>query len=197
MKKTIITLIIGILVGLVGLFVINSSDWLNISANHESKSELVREQLSEIQELTTLKYEYSNVIISRTDKSLSVLGSDFSFAEAIKLISYSGYLKAGTDLSKLDVKVDSDERVVVTLDQSIITDNVVEVDKTRVEDITGELFSDYPSQLIFDEINKEREKIEIDKIEAGILEEADQQAKEMITNLLRASGYQTVEVKFR
>ncbi len=37
----------------------------------------------------------------------------------------------------------------------------------------------------------------MDKIEAGILEEADQQAKEMITNLLRASGYQTVEVKFR
>lgn len=57
MKKTIITLIIGMLVGLVGLFVINSSDWVNISANHESKSELVREQLSEIQELTTLKYE--------------------------------------------------------------------------------------------------------------------------------------------
>lgn len=57
MKKTIITLILGMLVGFVGLFAINSSDWLNISANHESKSELVREQLSEIQELTTLKYE--------------------------------------------------------------------------------------------------------------------------------------------
>ena len=56
----------------------------------------------ELSEWTTLKYEYENVIVSRTNKTLPLPGdNDIKYAETIKLIEYSGYLKAGTNLKEI------------------------------------------------------------------------------------------------
>jgi len=116
----------------------------------------------ELSEWTTLKYEYSNVIISRTDKSVSVLGiTDINYAEAIKLIEYSGYLKAGTNFSELEISYDEvSEQLLVRIPKSQILDNVVETDKTKVEDVKGDIFSDYPTQIVFDEININKKNLE-------------------------------------
>lgn len=193
--KVSFVLLILILIGVITIVVIKPSIF---STNHQADVSLVKDRLVELTELTTLKYEYSNVIVSRNTTSVSLIGlKDVKLAEAIKLIEYSGYLKAGTDLSNMEVSYnDTTEQLNVTVPHSTILDNVANTDDAKVTDVKGTLFSDYPSQLIFDEINKEKEKMEKVKIEQGLLTEADKRIEEFLTEFLKNSGYETVAIEF-
>lgn len=185
-----------ILIGVIAIVVINPSVF---STNQQADVSLVKDRLVELTELTTLKYEYSNVIVSRNTTSVSLIGlKDVKLAEAIKLIEYSGYLKAGTDLSNMEVSYnDTTEQLNVTVPHSTILDNVANTDDAVVTDVKGTLFSDYPSQLIFDEINKEKAKMEKTKIDQGLLTEADERIEAFLTEFLKNSGYETVAIEFK
>lgn len=185
-----------ILIGVIAIVVIKPSVF---STNQQVDVSLVKDRLVELTELTTLKYEYSNVIVSRNTTSVSLIGlKDVKLAEAIKLIEYSGYLKAGTDLSNMEVSYnDASEKLTVTVPHSTILDNVANTDDAKVTDVKGTLFSDYPSQLIFDEINKEKAKMEKTKIDQGLLTEADERIEAFLTEFLKNSGYETVAIEFK
>lgn len=187
-----------LVIGIAGFFLLSKTAIMENRMNKTSETALVQEKLVELSEWTTLKYEYSNVIISRTEKSISLLGiSDINYAEAIKLIEYSGYLKAGTDLSKLELSHDEvSEQLLVRVPKSQILDNVVETDKTKVEDIKGNIFSDYPTQIIFDEININKKQLEEEKISQGFLEEADKRIQLLLTSFLNSNGFNDVIIEF-
>lgn len=190
MKKLRKTKAVGLVLILttVGAYAVLQPEIVKTTATSETS--LIQDNLVELSEWTALKYEYSNVIVSRTEKSISLPGKDINFAEAIKLIEYSGYLKAGTDLSKVEVDYnETTKKITVKVMKSKILDNVVETDKARVEDIKGNIFSDYPTQFIFDEINEEKKQLEEDKISQGFLEEADLRLRQLLTSFLRANGF--------
>ncbi|MET2871298.1 DUF4230 domain-containing protein [Exiguobacterium sp. TRN 1102] len=182
-----------ILIGVIAIVVIKPSVF---STNQQADVSLVKDRLVELTELTTLKYEYSNVIVSRNSTKVPLV--EIKLAEAIKLIEYSGYLKAGTDLSNMEVSYnDTTEQLKITVPHSTILDNVANTDDAKVTDVKGTLFSDYPSQLIFDEINKEKAKMEKAKIEQGLLTEADERIEAFLTEFLKNSGYETVAIEFK
>ena len=183
---------------IIGTQMMSNTSLFKSKTNISSETALIQEKLVELSEWTTLKYEYSNVIVSRTEKSLSLLGiTDINYAEAIKLIQYSGYLKAGTDLSKIQMSYDEDsEKLLVKVPRSKILDNVVDTNTTKVEDIKGNIFSDYPSQIIFDEINAEKEKLEKEKISQGFLKEADNRVRQLLMSFFVANGYNNVVIEF-
>ena len=194
MKKILLLLVIG----MAGYFIFTETDLISNRTNKSSETALVQGKLVELSEWTTLKYEYSNVIISRTDKSFDLFGfGDFDYAEAIKLIEYSGYLKAGTDLSKLQMTYNEEtKQLLVRVPKSQILDNVVETEKTRVEDIKGNIFSDYPSQVIFDEINVNKQQLEEEKISQGFLDEADNRIEVLLTSFLSTNGFEDAVIEF-
>lgn len=181
-----------------GLFILNKTEIISFQTNKTSETALTQEKLVELSELATLKYEYGNVIISRTDRSIPVPGfSDFNFAEAIKLIEYSGYLKAGTDFSKVKPSYDEvSKRLLVKVPKSYILDNVVETEKTKVEDVKGNIFSDYPTQTIIDEINAHKKQLEEEKISNGFLEEADKRTELLLRSHFRSIGYDDIKIEF-
>lgn len=189
---------LAIVAGVVFFFILSKTELIETSTNQSSEAALVQDQLVELSDWTTLKYEYSNVIVSRTDKSLSLLGlTELEYAEAIKLIEYTGYLKAGTDLAQLEVMLDEEsETITVRVPKSLVLDHVVETENTRVEDIKGNIFSDYPSQLVFDEINAHKKELEAEKISQGFLEEADERVAELLTSFLKSNGFSEVEIEF-
>lgn len=201
MVNKIIKGIIG-LITLIGLtyfaiILLNIADFSSLSSNKYSETSLVQDKLVELSEWATLHYEYSNVIVSRTDKTLSVLGNEFNFAEAIKLIEYSGYLKAGTDMSKVELRYDDEaKKIYAKVPKSKILDNVVDTNSAKVEDIKGNLFSDYPTQVVFDEINANKAELEDKKISEGFLEEADRRIKQLLTSFLLVNGYEEVVIEF-
>jgi hypothetical protein len=193
LRLILFTLIVGTAV----FFLLAKTNVIAIRTNKTSETALVQEKLVELSEWTTLKYDYSNVIISRTDRSLTLFGGDFDFAEAIKLIEYSGYLKAGTDLSKIQMSYDEvSKQLLVKVPKSQILDNVVETDKTKVEDVKGSILSDYPTQIVFDEINADKKQLEEEKISQGFLDEADKRIQLLLTSFLSTNGFNDVIIEF-
>ena len=179
------------------MILLNTADFFSLSANKHSETSLVQDKLVELSEWTTLRYEYSNVIVSRTDKKLTILGSDFNFAETIKIIQYSGYLKAGTDMTKVELRYDNEaEKIYAKVPRSKILDNVVDTNSAKVEDIKGNIFSDYSTQIVFDEINANKAELEDKKISEGFLDEADRRIKQLLTSFLLANGYEKVVIEF-
>ncbi|WP_236633561.1 MULTISPECIES: DUF4230 domain-containing protein [unclassified Exiguobacterium] len=192
------SLVLVLIIVIAGSIILFQFKPFELTTNKSSDTSLVQDKIVELSELATLKYEYSQVIVSRTNREVSLVGlSDIKFAEAIRLIEYSGYLKAGTDFSNIQLSYDdADDRMLVRVPKSKILDNVAETEKAKVEDVKGNIFSDYPTQTIFDEINAEKEKVEKKKVDQGFLEEADKAAEKLLTSFLNSNGYENVTVKF-
>ncbi|WP_214770317.1 MULTISPECIES: DUF4230 domain-containing protein [unclassified Exiguobacterium] len=196
MKKLIINMsVLLVILGVIGAGAVFYFKPSLFSTTKSSDTALVKERLVELSEWTTLKYEYSKVIVSRSSKKVPF--TDMKLAEAIKLIEYDGYLKAGTDLSKLQLSYDETaKQLYVKVPNATILDNVADTDTAKVTDVKGNIFSDYQSQQIFDDINKEKRKIEEEKIEQGFLKEADERIKKLLTSFLKTNGYNDVTVEF-
>ena len=186
-----------VIVGAIGFFIYTNPEIFAEKTNKTSEAALIKESLVELSEWTTLKYEYENVIVSRTNKTLPLPGdNDIKYAETIKLIEYSGYLKAGTNLKEIQLTLDEEtKQASVILPKSQILDNVAETEKMKVEDIKGNILSDYPTQTIIDEINSNKKQLEEEKINQGFLKEANKRIEVMITDFFNSRGY-VVSVEF-
>jgi hypothetical protein len=199
MKKLLrnVLLIVILVLLVVGIVAVFKPEVFKITTNKTSETSLLQDKLVEMSDWTTLKYEYSTVIVSRTEKSLSILGiTEIEYAKAIKLIEYSGYLKAGTDISKIQLSYDEKTKeLFVKVPKSKILDNVVDTDRTTVEDVKGNIFSDYPTQVIFNEINANKKELEKEKISQGFLEEADKRIQLLLASFLGTNGYDDVVIE--
>jgi hypothetical protein len=149
----------------------------------------------ELSELATLKYEYSKAMINRDDKKIPLI--DIRFAETIKLVEYTGYLKAGSDLSKVEVTNDEEaKQVTVRIPKAKILDNVVELENIKIEDLKGNIFSDSPTQKIIDDIYEESKKFVEEKIGQGLLMEADKRTEEVLKSFLRIDEDERIVIEF-
>ncbi|WP_271853143.1 DUF4230 domain-containing protein [Planococcus maritimus] len=192
----------GVLVALIliagALFAFAQMDLFKVTNNSSFDASLVQERIVKIAELASLEYEYSNVIISETDKNISLPGmSDIKFAEAIRLIKYDGYIKAGSKASEIETSYNENTKeLVVRVPKAVILENVADIENMEIRDVKDDLFSDYPSQKFVEDINAESEKREKEKIEQGFLEEADKNTEEILTALLKTPAYEEVIIEF-
>lgn len=198
MKKLVVVLFFVLIVGAAAGYAFSQKSLFGVTTNSSSDASLVKDQIVKIAELASLEYEYSNVIVSETDKNISLPGvSDIKFAEAIRLIEYDGYIKAGSKASEIETSYnESTKRLVVRVPKAEILENVADTDNMKIRDIKDEFFSDYPSQKFVEDINLEKEKLEKEKIEQGFLEEADKSTEEILTALLQTPAYEEVIIEF-
>lgn len=195
--RTMIIVVLILALVFVGALLMSNDTLFQTKTNITSEAALIQDRLVELSEWTTLRYDYSNVIISRTERTLSLGVTDINYGEAIRLIEYSGYLKAGTDLSKLQISYNEEtEKMFIRVPKSKILDNVVDTDSAIVEDVKGNIFSDYPTQIIFDEINAEKKLLEEEKVRQGFLDEADIRIHSLLTSFLATNGYNDVVIEF-
>ncbi|ANU20788.1 hypothetical protein BBI15_11465 [Planococcus plakortidis] len=198
MKKLVVILFFVLVIGAAAGYAFSQTNLFGVTTDSSSDASLVQDQIVKIAELASLEYEYSNVIVSETGKNISLPGvSDIKFAEAIRLIEYDGYIKAGSKASEIETSYnDSTKRLVVRVPKAEILENVADTQNMEIRDIKDELFSDYPSQKIIEDINIEKEKLEKEKIEQGFLEEADKNTEEILTALLETPAYNEVIIEF-
>ncbi|WP_211655685.1 DUF4230 domain-containing protein [Planococcus alpniumensis] len=198
MKKLVGILFFVLIIGVAAGYAFSQTSLFGVTTNSSSDASLVKDQIVKIAELASLEYEYSNVIVSETDKNISLPGvSDIKFAEAIRLIEYDGYIKAGSKASEIETSYDeSTKQLVVRVPKAEILENVADTENMEIRDIKDELFSDYPSQKIVEDINLEKEKLEKEKVEQGFLEEADKNTEEILTALLETPAYNEVIIEF-
>lgn len=147
-------------------------------------SSQIKEQLSAISDLVTQEYLYTNA--DKGDYNKTWLWDwDMPFSDKSFIAKYDGTIKAGIDLTAVEIDVNEDSRTItVTLPASRITDNNVPQDKIEVFGIKDGLFNKVTPDDTNALIAEGKENMEAKAIERGLLAGADKQAQSLIRAFL-------------
>lgn len=167
---------------------------INRSGKEEGRSydsSTVFSKISHIQELSTVKYNYTGVIGYKDAKKF--FNINIPLTEKFFLVKYNGYLKAGVDFDKILVDVD-DDKVRVSIPRARIFDIVIDENSITVYNESDNAFnpikiSDYNQALA-----KEKETMRRDAIKQGILKDANQHAELAIKSMLKEMGFNDVDI---
>ncbi len=157
-------------------------------------SSTVSESILQILQLSTLEYNYTDVASykeSSTYKDMII-----PFTEKRFMIKYTGYLKAGSDLSNIEIATPDSDTVHITIDHATITDNVINEEDIYVYDEKGSLFNSLKIADVYDLMVEEKQKTQENLIENGFLKEADQRSKDLMTEVLKAMNFKHIVIRF-
>ena len=154
-------------------------------------SSVIMEKISYVKELSLVKYSYSGVI-SFTDY-LRFINLQVPMTEKSFLIKYTGYVKAGIDVSKTTVSVKG-KTVKIGLPKPVIQETVIDETSLQVYDESMNILNpikvaDYQIAIV-----AEQNKIKQDALAKGILTESSDQAHKFITSLLEELGFEIIEI---
>ncbi len=156
-------------------------------------SDLLGERLRSAQELVTVAYYYTNM--GRFENHVDFYGWKVPLTTKSFIVSYDGVIKAGVDLSGVEVEVDeAGKSVTVTLPDSGILSHEIPEDSIEVFDESDNIFNPITIEDYTGFTRDEKAAMEQRAIDNGLLTSADEQARNAVDSLLRLmpgmEGYQ-------
>lgn len=144
----------------------------------------LEQQLSSLSELVTAKYFYRNATRKEASKTW-LWGWTLPFSDTSLLAAYDGTIKAGIDFKAIDVNVNERQHIItVTLPASKITDNNIPQETINVLEVKNNLFAEVTFNDYNQFISEEKKVMEEMAIAQGLLQEANEEAKAIITAFL-------------
>lgn len=148
---------------------------------------MIQEKLNRIGVLLTGEYLFTDVASYSSKKSVPIFGKsiELPFSESGYIFSYEGSVRAGLDFGGIAVELDETHQVVrVTLPAASLQGTVIDFGSFELYDEHTGLFNptgmtEYNQSMIELEQHAERKAVE-----QGILKAADENAKQLITNLV-------------
>ncbi len=154
-------------------------------------SENIEQQVKKIAEVSTIKYNYTDVVSYENSKQFS--GLDIPFTNKRFIVKYNGYIKAGVDFEDIKIKVEGNN-VEVIMPKAKILDNVIIEEDVAFFDEKNGLFNKLNYDELYDVLVVEKEKTQKEVISEGILEEAEENAEDLIKILLEDLGVENVKI---
>ena len=189
-KNTLLSLLI---IGIIIIFFFYMK--LSFKKQVEFLSNTIEEQLSKIMELSTVKYNYTNVVSYKDNKQFS--GINLPFTNKSFLIKYSGYIKAGVDFSTATTEIIDTKTVKITLDKPMVFDNVIIEDDVYFYDEKDSVFNKLSFVDLYDVLIEEKQKTEKEIVDKGLLNDAERNAKNALDSFLRTMGFENIEIIFK
>ena len=146
---------------------------------------IVMNQLSLCQELVTAKYRYSDIVSIK--KSVA-------FSKSLSIIKYSGIIRIGiADITQSDFDVYNDGKSLrIKIPEVEILGN--EISSQEVFDENHSIFVPITVDEVFVEIEKAKEKTLEELVSEGVIDEARENAKKVIQQIMLAAGFEEVIV---
>ncbi len=169
---------------------------LIIGSNREKEygydSSTVMSRISHIQELALVKHNYTGVIGFKDYKR--ILNINIPLTDKYFLLKYNGYLKAGVDFSRVKINVLGDSTVHVSIPKPDILDTVIDESSVQIYNESENAFnpikiSDYNEALV-----REKNVMIRDAVNQGILTDATEQAKMVLTTMLEEMGFSDIKI---
>ncbi len=166
-KRTLIKIAVSAVV-LIGVFVAGTMYVSNPGQATITSTGLTK-TLQEINEMAVLQYNYTK--IGKFTNSLDINGWTVPLTQKSFLITYSGKLKAGIDMNQISIDVRGDT-ITATVPQVEVLSNEIDENSIEVYDEKNNLFnpisiSDYKTFA-----TQQKDKVEQEAIDNGLLEEA-------------------------
>lgn len=144
-------------------------------------STALTQQLQEVNDLTTMEYNYTKV--GEFENSLDLNGWTIPLTKKSFLLTYSGQIKAGINMDKVSVQLDHTS-IIVTLPDVKVLSNILDEKSIEVYDETKNIFNPISINDYKEFATQQKDKVEEESIENGILSEAATKAQSAIRKFL-------------
>lgn len=146
---------------------------------------VVKERILRINELSTVKYMYTNV--GKFSQTNDFYGYAIPFTTKSFLITYDGTIKAGIDMNHTEVSV-TDSTVTLSLPPTKVLSHEIDEGSIEVYDETKNIFNPISVKDYTNFATKEKTKMEQKATSQGLLKEAAEKAKANLTELLQSTS---------
>lgn len=190
--KNILVIALIILLIILGFFGVRK---FSVDRNITLLSTNIEEKVSRLIELSTIKYNYTNVV--EYDNKVQVNGMNIPFTNKKFILKYSGYIKAGIDLTTIDVKVKDKDTINVKMDKAEIFENVISEEDVYFYDERDSVFNKLSFKDLYSVLIEEKEKMKEEVMEKGILNDAQENGLEIIYSLLEGMGFKNIKIEYK
>ena len=149
----------------------------------EITSALLGQRLAEIQELATQEYHYTNM--GRFQNQLDFYGWKVPFTTKSFIVAYDGVIKAGVDLSQMEVTV-QDKTITVTLPEGKILSHEIDENSLEVFDESKNIFNPIRIEDYTGFTADQRASMEERATEEGLLTAASERARTLVEQFIAA-----------
>ncbi|MGL4981771.1 MAG: DUF4230 domain-containing protein [Treponemataceae bacterium] len=163
------------------------TQWLD--DKFETKIALISEEIQKVAELSTVKINYSDLISIKKEAL-------FGFAKSYSIVKYSGILRIGIENIGL-AQITGDRlnsQISITVPSVRVLSNSIE--SQEIFDEGQNIFVPITTSEIFNEIDKGRNEYVAKILETGIMQEAEQQAEQILRMMFSASGFENIFIHF-
>ncbi len=185
----IIVLILALLV-----FGFRSLNKFKIERKVETLTEKIEENIVGLSELVSVKYNYTNIV--EYDNSLNISGISIPFTNKTFLVKYSGYIKAGSDLSKAELDLVSPKHVKLKIEEPRILENVIPEEEVYFFNEKESVFNSLKFDDLYNILKEEKIKVEKEVIDNGILEDSRQNIESGVVSFMQSLGFEKIDIDF-
>lgn len=191
LKKVVILLPILILAITCYYFIHNFKAGKNLYSDDTK----VMNTLTQVLNLSTVKYNYSNVITVKKEKSINDI--IIPFTEKSFIIKYNGVINGGIKPENLSILKCTKEEISIEINKCEILDHYIDSDNIYVYDVKSSIFNKLDTQEVLDDINNSKDEYEEKALEEGLMDEIKESSKKSIEGMLKNIGYKKVSVNFK
>lgn len=155
----------------------------------------VIDTISQVLDLNTVKYNYSNIVTVKKDKSIN----DFKipFTEKSFIIKYNGTINGGIKPEDIKVIKNTGTKIYIDVKQCRILDHYIDDKNMYVYDVKNSIFNKVQVQEVLKDLNKYKQEYEKKILNEGFMDEVKSNTKSSLENLLKNMGYKEVVVSFK
>lgn len=148
-------------------------------------STFITNKLETAKELTTLKYQYTN--LGQFENQSTFYGYAVPFTEKHFFLSYEGTIHAGVDLSQLQATVQG-KTISITLPKAKILSHEINEDSLQIYNEKTSIFNPIRIEDYADFSKDQKKRMESEAIEKGLLSHAQEDAQTAIKEILQSDS---------
>lgn len=180
-SQTLKNIIVIVVIAVVFFFV--GKIWPSGEEPTAITSDLLSQQIQGISELASVEYNYTNM--GKYENQASFYGWKVPFTTKSFILSYDGKIKAGIDMSLVEVHM-SGKNINISIPEAKILSHEIDEKSIEVFDETKNIFN----QISITDYNQfaidQKESMENKAKEKGLLEEAQNKAQETIKTFVES-----------
>lgn len=188
-KLLILFIFIGILIG--GII----SSRLIFSEKPPQDTSKVLNTIEKVAELSTSKYNYSNIVTITKDKSFKNI--KIPFTEKSFIIKYNGIVKGGVNLKDITIANNTRNSITININKWGIIEHYIDEENVYIYDVKNALFNRVEVNEVLKELSNSKKEYEKKVTDEGFLEEVKISIKKNLEGNLKNLGYKEVIINFK
>ncbi|SCH97716.1 DUF4230 domain-containing protein [Romboutsia sp. 1001713B170207_170306_H8] len=168
--------------------------FINENNEYEDNTKVLS-TISQVLDLNTVKYTYSNIVAVKKDKSINDI--KIPFTEQSFIIKYEGIINGGIKPEDIHIVENTGKKIKIEVEQCRILDHYIDDEKLYVYDVKNSIFNKLDTNEILSDISKYKDEYEEKIIEEGFIDEIKVSTKTSLSNLLKNIGYEEIIITFK